>query len=500
MSNVALQVITQTRANAEKFANAHHKNFIGGDWVAAASSATLPVVDPGRGSELGTVAASAAADVDHAVCAARASFEGGVWSHAAPSHRSQTLWGIADGIAAHAQEFAEVEALDNGMPVTAAAMHVGNAVQCFRYFAGLADKIFGHTSQIQAQGQEFLGYTVKEPIGVAALIVPWNAPLRQTVYKVAPALAAGCSVILKPAEETSLSALKLAEVIAAAGVPAGVFNVVTGEGVPVGSELCAHHDVDKVSFTGSTEVGRSIVAASAGNMKKLTLELGGKSPLILFGDADLPRAIPSAAMSIFGNSGQVCSAASRLLVHRSVHDRVVEGISTVGSGLRLGYRTEDVELGPLISRRQLDKVSSYVDGARVEGVEVVASDQPLPSEGFFYRPTVLAGVRPTMAVNREEIFGPVLSVLPFDEPEEAIVMANDTTYGLAASVFTRDVGLAHWVAGRLRAGRVGINVHAITDFSMPGGGYKQSGWGRENGPSAVDPYLEVKAVFTSLAH
>jgi phenylacetaldehyde dehydrogenase len=500
MSNVALQVITETRTNAEKFANGQHQNFINGDWVAAASGATLPVVDPGRGSELGTVAASAAADVDHAVRAARARFEAGVWSHAAPSNRSQTLWAIADGIAARAQEFAEVEALDNGMPVTAAAMHVGNAVQCFRYFAGLADKIFGHTSQIQAQGQEFLGYTLKEPIGVAALIVPWNAPLRQTVYKVAPALAAGCSVILKPAEETSLSALKLAEVIAAAGVPAGVFNVVTGEGVPVGAALCAHDDVDKVSFTGSTEVGRLIVAASAGNLKKLTLELGGKSPLILFGDADLPAAIPSAAMSIFGNSGQVCSAASRLLVHRSVHDRVVEGIAAVGSRLRLGYRTDDVDLGPLISRRQLDKVSSYVDGARADGVAVVTSDQPLPSEGFFYRPTVLAGVRPTMAVNREEIFGPVLGVLPFDEPDEAIAMANDTTYGLAASVFTRDVGLAHWVAGRLRAGRVGINVHAITDFSMPGGGYKQSGWGRENGPAAIDPYLEVKAVFTSLAH
>ena len=500
MSTVAQDDTGTARTTAEYYARQDHRNFVDGEWCAAKAGGTLDVIDPGRGERLGTVPASEAADVDDAVAAARASFEAGVWSRLTPAQRSETLWAIADGIAARAEEFAEVEALDNGMPVSAGKMHVGNAVQCFRYFAGLADKIFGHTSQIQAQGQEFLGYTVKEPIGVAGLIVPWNAPLRQTVYKVAPALAAGCSIVLKPAEETSLTALMLAEVIATAGVPAGVFNVVTGEGVPVGSRLCEHPGVDKVSFTGSTEVGRLIVQASAGNMKKLTLELGGKSPLILFGDADLERAVPAAAISIFGNSGQVCSAASRLLVHRSVHDRVVEGIAAFGSKLRLGYYTEDVELGPLISGTQLDKVRGYVEGARNDGAVVVASTQPVPSEGYFYPPTVLTGVMPSMAVSREEIFGPVLSVTPFDDPEEAIALANDTTYGLAASVFTRDVGLAHWAAARIRAGRVGINVHAITDFSMPGGGYKESGWGRENGPAAVEPYLEVKAVYTSLAH
>ena len=423
-----------------------------------------------------------------------------MWRGLAPSARAAVLWAIADGIAGDADQMAVIESLDNGMPLRAAHMHVDNAVQCFRYFAGLAGTIFGHTSQMSSRGHEYLGYTLKEPIGVAGLIVPWNAPLRQTVYKVAPALTAGCSIVLKPAEEASLSALRLAQIIDAAGVPAGVFNVVTGEGVPAGSHLTEHPDVDKVSFTGSTEVGRLIVRAAAGNLKKLTLELGGKSPLLIFDDADLEMAIPTAAMSIFGNSGQVCSAASRLIVHRSIYDRVVEGIDAAGRKLRLGYFSDaEADLGPLISAKQHALVETYVQDGIAAGAEVVGGPAAeVPGGGYFFSPTVLAGVDPSMPVVREEIFGPVLAALPFDDTDEAVALANDTTYGLAGSVFTRDVGRAHSVAGRIRAGRIGINVHAITDFSMPGGGYKQSGWGRENGPDAVDPYLEVKSVFTLL--
>jgi phenylacetaldehyde dehydrogenase len=489
---------TATQSSAEDFAARDHRNFIGGDWVAAVNGARLDVIDPGRAAVLGSIAASEVADIDHAVAAARSSFDAGVWRRLAPSARAEVLWAIADGIAGDADQMAVIESLDNGMPLRAARMHVDNAVQCFRYFAGLADKIFGHTSQISSRGHEFLGYTLKEPIGVAGLIVPWNAPLRQTVYKVAPALAAGCSIVLKPAEETSLSALRLAQIIDAAGMPAGVVNVVTGDGVPAGSHLTEHPDVDKVSFTGSTEVGRLIVRAAAGNLKKLTLELGGKSPLLIFDDADLEMAIPAAAMSIFGNSGQVCSAASRLIVHRSIYDRVVEGIDAVGRKLRLGYYSDaDADLGPLISAKQYARVQTYVREGIAAGAEVVGGQTAeVPGGGYFFSPTVLAGVDPSMPVVREEIFGPVLAALPFDDADEAVALANDTAYGLAGSVFTRDVGRAHSVAGRIRAGRIGINVHAITDFSMPGGGYKQSGWGRENGPDAVDPYLEVKSVFT----
>ncbi|MER5915271.1 aldehyde dehydrogenase family protein [Streptomyces sp. NPDC001982] len=483
---------------AASFAERKHENYIDGTWVAPSSGTSIPVVDPGRGAAIGTIAASGVEDVDRAVAAARTNFEAGAWRSLPSARRSEVLWAIGEGIAAAADELVELESLDNGMPVKAARGHVANAVQCFRYFAGLADKIFGHSSQIQSAGRQVLGYTVKEPIGVVGLIVPWNAPLRQTVYKVAPALAAGCSIVLKPAEETSLTALRLAEIVTAAGVPAGTFNVVTGEGEPVGSRLTEHPDVDKVSFTGSTSVGRAIIRAAAGNLKKLTLELGGKSPLVLFDDADLEKAIPHAAMSIFGNAGQVCSAASRLIVHGSIHDEVVQRIAAFGDGLRLGYRTEDVQLGPLISQVQLDRVTGYVDGAVEAGAEIVGGDLPTPDEGFFYRPIVVTGVQPKMTVYREEIFGPVLSALPFDDVDEAVALANDTRYGLAASVFTGDVGRAHSVASRLRAGRVGINVHGITDFTMPGGGYKESGWGRENGPDAVDPYLEVKSVFTLL--
>jgi phenylacetaldehyde dehydrogenase len=486
------------RSDAEQFAAREHRNFIAGEWVAASSGKHLDIVDPGRASVLGSIAAAEASDIDDAVAAARASFNGRSWRGRSPAERSEILWKIGDGIRDHAEQLAVLESLDNGMPLAAARAHVANAVRCFRYFAGLADKIFGHSSQMSSRGHDFLGYTLKEPIGVAGLIVPWNAPLRQTVYKVAPALAAGCSIVLKPAEETSLTAVRLAEIATAAGVPAGVFNLVTGDGMPAGAHLAEHPDVDKVSFTGSTEVGKQIVRAAAGNLKKLTLELGGKSPLVIFEDADLDKAVPAAAMSIFGNTGQVCSAASRLIVQRSIYNRVIEGIDAVGRRLRLGYFDDGgADLGPLISAKQLERVGGYVRDGIAAGARVVGgAPADVPGGGYFFAPTVLADVEPSMAVAREEIFGPVLAALPFDDADEAVALANDTDYGLAGSVFTRDIGRAHAVAAEIRAGRIGINVHAITDFSMPGGGYKQSGWGRENGPDGVEPYLEVKSVFT----
>ena len=487
----------ETRNATLAFVSRAHGHYIDGEWVRPSGAGLIDIVDPGRGNVIGHILAGDESVVDQAVAAARKSFEERSWRGLPPAVRAETLWAIAEGIDRASEELATLEALDNGMPLRSAHGHIQNAVQCFRYFAGLADKIFGHTSQLQSRGHDYLGYTLKEPIGVAGLIVPWNAPLRQTVHKVAPALAAGCSVVLKPAEETSLTALRLAELAAEAGVPAGVFNVVTGDGVPVGSHLAAHPDVDKISFTGSTEVGRLIVEAAAGNLKKLTLELGGKSPLLLFGDADLATAIPAAAMSIFGNSGQVCSASSRVIVHRSIHDRVVEAIAAFGRKLRLGYYTDDPDLGPLISAKQMERVQGYIRAGLSSGADLVGPPvDEVPGDGYFVAPTVLAGVDPSTSVAREEIFGPVLAAFAFDETDEAVALANDTQYGLAASVFTRDVGRAHSVAARIRAGRVGINVHGVTDFTMPGGGYKQSGWGRENGPDAVDPYLEVKSVFT----
>jgi phenylacetaldehyde dehydrogenase len=396
-------------------------------------------------------------------------------------------------------ELAVWESRNMGIPVPQAKTMVHEAANQFQYYAGWADKIYGDTIDLGPADNRVQGYTLHEPVGVVAMIVPWNAPLISASKKLAPALAAGCSCVLKPADETPLTALWLAEILRDAGIPAGCVNVITGPGESVGAALAEHPDVDMVAFTGSTEVGRAIVHAATGNLKKLQLELGGKSPVIVMPDADLPKAIPGIAGAVFWNSGQVCAAGTRLFVHDSVHDEVVAGVAAEGRRLRIGYGAEPgVDLGPLISQKQLDRVTAYVDGGRSQGAHVVSGGQRIGQDGYFFEPTVLTDVDQSMQVMREEIFGPVLGVMSFSDVDEAVELANDSSYGLASSVWTTNGATGHAIARRLRAGRVGINVHRAGGAYMPAGGYRQSGWGRENGKEGLANYLEVKSVVSAL--
>ncbi|HEX9940621.1 MAG TPA: aldehyde dehydrogenase family protein [Thermoanaerobaculia bacterium] len=473
------------------------KLFIGGEWVEPEGGRTLPVENPAPEEVLCEVAAGGAADVDRAVAAARAALAGDWGWKITPRERGQILWRIADALEARIDEFARLETLDNGKPIFESRyVDVPAGIEALRYFAGWADKITGET--LPVSGPVVLAYTLREPVGVVAAITPWNFPLIQALWKIAPALACGNAVVHKPASYTPLSALKFAGLAAECGLPAGVLNVVTGSGSEAGNALVAHRQVNKVSFTGSTAVGRDIMRGAAETIKRVTLELGGKSPNIVFADADLDAAAKGAYTGIFYGKGEVCAAGSRLFVEESVHGELVERLlqrtKRLAPGDPLDPRTR---LGALVSRKQRDTVLGYVEEGRRGGARVVHGGEAasIGGKGWFMQPTILDGVRNDSKVAQEEIFGPVLAVIPFKEAEEAVELANASIYGLAAGVWTRDVSKAHQVARRLQAGTVWINQYNWYDSAAPFGGYKQSGFGRELGRQALEAYTEVKTVY-----
>jgi phenylacetaldehyde dehydrogenase len=472
---------------------------IGDGWADALSGETIDVINPADGARLTGIPAGASGDVDRAVAAARAAFDTRRWTSLAPGVRARILWRAADLIEANADEFAQLETLDNGKPIAMArAMDVPAAISALRYWSGWCTKLSGDAPLVDLPG-EYVARVQHEPVGVAALIVPWNFPLAMAVAKLGPALAAGCSVILKPAEQTSLTALRLGEVLLEAGIPPGVVNIVTGYGATAGAALAHHPDVDKISFTGSTAVGKELLSAARGNLKRLTLELGGKSPVVVLSDADLDRVIPVAAGGIFRNAGQACAAGSRLFVERSKFDQVVRGIVEYASRLRIGPGLEpETTLGPLVSAAQQHRVLSYIESGRREGAEVLTGGSAHGSQGYFVQPTVIVDPGRQTCVMREEIFGPVLTAAPFDAIEDVIDYANATDYGLSANIWTRDVSNAYRIANRIRAGTVTINAGMITGPNLPFGGFKQSGWGREGGAQGLFAFTETKTIVASL--
>lgn len=486
-----------------EFLDKPSKMLIDGKWVNAASGKTFPTYNPATGEILAQVAEGDQKDIDLAVRAARKAFDSGPWSRITASERGKLVWKLADLLEQHLEEFATLETLDNGKPLTVArAADVPLAVDIFRYMAGWASKLEGTTIPLNVPytpGANYFAYTLREPVGVVGQIIPWNFPLLMAAWKLAPALASGCTVVLKPAEQTPLSVIRLGELITEAGFPDGVVNIVTGFGETAGAALAAHDLVDKVAFTGSTEVGKLIVHAATGNLKKVSLELGGKSPNVVFQDSDLDTAIAGSASAIFFNHGQCCAAGSRLYVERPVFDRVVEGVAARAKKIRVGSGMEpSTSMGPLVSEEQLQRVCNYLEIGMKEGATALAGGKKLGDKGYFVEPTVLVNTNENMRVVQEEIFGPVVTAIPFDDPEELLPRANGTMYGLAAGIWTKDISKAHRLAAALRAGTVWINCYNIFDAALPFGGYKQSGWGREMGKDALELYTQTKAVCTRL--
>src|SRR5262245_15479760 len=488
-------------SGATSFLAKERKILIDGKWVAAKSGKTLPVEDPATEETIAHVPAGDKADIDLAVAAARRAFESGPWSRISPAERSKLVWRLGDLLEKYSDEFAEMEALDNGKPVTNARRDdVGGSIGMFRYMAGWATRLNGETIQVSSPGN-WHAYTIREPVGVVGQIIPWNFPLMMAAWKLAPALAAGCTIVLKPAEQTPLSALRFGELIQEAGIPDGVVNIVTGFGETAGAALAEHPDVDKVAFTGSTEVGKLIVKAAAGNLKRVSLELGGKSPAIVFPDADVDLAIAGTADAIFYNQGQCCTAGSRLFAHKSIYDRIVEGVSAQAGKLTIGHGLDpSVNLGPLVSKEQHQRVTGFLDSGRTQGAEVVTGGKVVGNQGYFVEPTVLANTNRDMRVVREEIFGPVVCVQAFDDDSlDAVAnFANDTEYGVQASIWTRNLSLTHTMARKIKSGTICINNHNYGDPAWPFGGYKQSGWGREMGKEVMEHYTETKSVAARL--
>ena len=479
------------------------KLFIKGRWEEALSGETFPTYNPATGEVLAEVSLAGVEDVDRAVQAARAAFEMGPWSTMTGEERGRLLWKLADLIDAHTTELAELETLDNGKPIRVSSKgDVPATSRHFRYYAGWAGKLEGSTIPVSRPNQ--FVYTLREPVGVVGLVIPWNFPLLMCAWKLAPALACGNTAILKPAEETPLTALRLAELIQEAGFPDGVVNILTGPGEPTGAAISANMGIDKVSFTGSTEVGRKILEAAAqSNLKRVSLELGGKSPNIIFADADLPSAIKGSLWAVFSTSGQECTAGSRLFVERGIYDEVVEGLSAEARRVRVGNGfTPKIHVGPLVSEQQLERVTGYIEAGVAQGARLVTGGERLGGElakGYFLSPTVFAYEDDSLPLVQEEIFGPVVAVTAFDSWEELVKRANSTRYGLAAGIWTQNIGKAHRLAQAVKAGTVWINgTYGISDPAAPFGGYKESGFGREMGKEALDLYTEVKTVWIGI--
>jgi len=477
------------------------KMLIGGQWVEAASGKAFETIDPSTGEVLARVAEGDSEDINRAVTAARKAFESGPWPKMTPSQRGRLLWKVAELIEQHGDELAQLETLDNGKPIKySKGGDVPLTADHFRYFAGWATKIEGDTIPVSIPNM--FTYSLREPLGVVGQIIPWNFPLQMASWKLAPALACGNTVVLKPAEQTPLTALRLGELICEAGFPDDVVNIVPGFGETAGAALAAHPDVDKIAFTGSTEVGKKILQASAGNLKKVTLELGGKSPNIIFPDADMKYAVRGALNAIFFNQGQVCTAGSRLFVHTSVYDQVVSGLTDAASKMKLGQGIDPAtELGPVVSQEQLERVTSYIEIGRREGATPTAGGERATgdlAQGYFVQPTVFDQVRDDMTIAREEIFGPVVVAMPFEDIEEVAARANRSIYGLAAGVWTSDIKKAHKMVSLLKAGVIWVNTYNQFDAAAPFGGYKQSGYGREMGHAVLDAYTQVKTAWINL--
>ena len=493
----------QVHPDAKAFVARHHRMLIGGDWVDSHSGKTFDTFDPATGEVLASIPAGDSEDIDRAVKTARAAFENPTWADMHPATRGKLLHTLGDLILEHADELATLETLDNGKPFAVArAADIPLAADLFHYMAGWATKLNGSTISLSVPympDAQFHAYTLREPIGVVGQIIPWNFPLLMAAWKLGPALTTGCTVVLKPAEQTPLSALRLGELILEAGFPEGVVNIVTGIGEEAGAPLSAHPDVDKIAFTGSTEVGKMIVRAAADNLKKVSLELGGKSPSLLFDDADMSQAIPGVAQAVFFNQGQVCCAGSRLYVQNGVYDDVLQGMSDHAKSVKVGNGLDpSTDMGPLTSQEQLDRVTGYLSIGESEGARTVTGGHRIGDRGYFVEPTILADTDHSMKVVQEEIFGPVIAVAPFKDVEELTRKANDSVYGLAAGVWTQDLSKAHRAAKALKSGTVWINCFNVFDAALPFGGYKQSGWGREMGAEVLENYLQVKAVTTQI--